>query len=141
MTTSIYRDKDFNLWVLLQQARDAVFKARDKELSPYGITPMETAVLFIIQAVGDQVTPAEISRWIFREHHTVTALLSRMQQKELVRKIKNPDRKNLWIVSLTEKGQNAYRQSVKRESIHTAMFLLSENERQQLESYLRKVRD
>ena len=62
MTTSIYRDKDFNLWVLLQQARDAVFKAREKELSPYGITPMETAVLFIIQAVGDQVTPAEAQR-------------------------------------------------------------------------------
>lgn len=141
MTTSLSRDKDFNLWVLLQQARDAVFKAREKELNQYGITPMEAAVLFTIQVIGDTATPAEIARWIFREHHTATALLNRMEKKGLVRKVKNPDRKSLWIVSLTEKGQNAYRQSVKRESIHTVMSFLSENERQQLESYLRKVRD
>ena len=141
MATSLSRDKDFNLWVLLQQARDAVFKAREKELSPYGITPMEAAALFTIQVIGDRATPAEISRWIFREHHTATALLSRMEKKGLVSKVKNPDRKSLWIVSLTEKGQNAYRQSLKRESIYSAMSPLSKNERQQLESYLRKVRD
>lgn len=81
MTTSLSRDKDFNLWVLLQQARDAVFKAREKELNQYGITPMEAAALFTIQAIGDTATLAEIARWIFREHHTATALLNRMERK------------------------------------------------------------
>ena len=33
MNASLSTDKDYNLWVLLHQARDAVFKARDKELS------------------------------------------------------------------------------------------------------------
>ena len=141
MNALLTTDRDYNLWVLLHQAKDAVFKAREKELSQYGISTMEAAALFIIQAIGNKPTPAEISRWIFREHHTVTALLSRMEKKGLITKVKDPDRKNTWRVDLTEKGQNAYRQSVKRESIHAAMSPLSQNERQQFESYLKKVRD
>lgn len=140
MNTLLTTDRDYNLWVLLHQAKDAVFKARQKELSQYGISAMEAAALFIIQAIGNKPTPAEISRWIFREHHTVTALLSRMEKKGLITKVKDPDRKNTWRVGLTEKGQNAYRQSVKRESIHAAMSSLSQNERRQFESYLKKVR-
>jgi MarR family transcriptional regulator for hemolysin len=134
-------DKDFNLWVLLNQAKDAVLKIREKELIQYGITAREAAALFIIQSIREKTTPAEIARWIFREHHTVTALLSRMERKGLVTKVKDSKRKSVWIVKLTEKGQNACRQSLKRESIHTAMSPLSGNERQQLESSLRKVRD
>ena len=141
MKTPLSEDKDFNLWVLLHQARDAVFKAREKELSQYGITTMESGVLFIIQRLGDKATPAEISRWIFREHHTVTSLLSRMERKGLITKARDLDRKNMWRVRVTEKGQKAYRQSVKRESIHMAMSPLSENERKQFESILREVRD
>jgi len=143
MSAPLSTDQDFSLWVFLHQTRDAVFKAREKELSQYEITTMEAGVLFIIQAIGDKATPAEISRWIFREHHTVTALLSRMEKKGLIMKAKANDlgMKKMWTVSLTEKGENAYRQSVKRESIHTAMSPLSENDRQQLESYLKKVRD
>lgn len=141
MNAPLSTDRDYNTWVLLHQAKDAVFKAREKELSQYGITAMEAAALFIIQAIGDKAKPAEISRWIFREHHTVSALLSRMEKKGLITKAKDLNRKNQWMIGLTEKGRNAYRQSVKRESIHAAMSPLSENERQRFESYLKKVRD
>ena len=89
MNAPLSTDQDYNLWVLLHQAKDAVFKAREKELSQYGISAMEAAALFIIQAIGDKATPAEISRWIFREHHTVTALLSRMEKKGLITKVKD----------------------------------------------------
>jgi DNA-binding MarR family transcriptional regulator len=64
-----------------------------------------------------------------------------MEKKGLITKVKDSDRKNMWRVALTEKGQNAYRQSVKRESIHAAMSSLSEKERLQLGSYLEKLRD
>ena len=64
-----------------------------------------------------------------------------MEKKGLITKVKDVDRKNIWKVSLTEKGGKAYRQSLKRESIHAVMSSLKENERQQLETYLRKIRD
>lgn len=141
MDSTSSEDRDFILWVLLRQARDAVFKVRENELRQYGISTIEAATLYAIQSIGDKATPAEISRWVFREHHTVSALLSRMQKKGLVTKTKDTSRKNIWRVSLTKKGKNAYRQSIKRESIHTALSPLSAKDRQRLESYLREIRD
>ena len=137
----VYEDKDYILWVLLLQARDGMLRAREKELSQYGVSTMDVSVLNAIYLIGDNTTPAEISRWIFREHNTVGSLLSRMEKKGLITKTRDSDRRNMWRVSLTEKGQNAYHQSVKRESVHAIMSILSKNERQRLELYIRKLRD
>jgi len=135
------KDEDYELWVLLYQAKDAIEIAREKELRPYGISPMQAAVLFIVQAIGDKATPAEISRWMFRQHHSVSGLLNRMEKAGLVKKTKDLDRKNLVRVTLTEKGQQAYRDSLKRESLHNIMPSLSKEKRQQLKSYLKELRD
>jgi len=134
-------DKDYALWALLVQAKDMVFKAREKELRQYGISPEEAAVLFIVQTLGNKVTPIEISRWLLREPHTVSGILSRMAKKGLVRKTKDLHKKNLVRVSLTGKGEQAYNQATKIESIHQIMSSLSEEESQQLGSCLRILRD
>ena len=84
MNTPSFGEKDFYLWVLVYQVQDAIFKARGKELSQYGVTARETATMHAIHSMGGKATPAEISRWTFREHHTVTALLGRMEKKGLV---------------------------------------------------------
>ncbi|UCH42218.1 MAG: hypothetical protein JSW16_05180, partial [Dehalococcoidales bacterium] len=55
-------DRDYEVWMLLNQASEAMFKAREKELNGNGVTAMEATALFIIQAIGNQATPAEISR-------------------------------------------------------------------------------
>ena len=141
MNAPILTDKVYNLWVLLHQTRDAIFKVRDKELAKHGISPAEAAALFIIQATGENVTPIEISRWMLREPHTVTGLLNRMEKKGLVRRSKDRDRKNLVRVSLTEKGKQVYNQSTERGSINSAISALSGPEQQQLGSYLQKLRD
>ena len=90
---------------------------------------------------GNDATPAEVSRRLFREHHTVGALLGRMEKRGLITRIKDSNRKNIWKVSVTKKGDNAYRQSIIRESIHEAFSVLSDKEHKQLESSLRKLRD
>jgi len=134
-------DQDYKLWVLLDQAEHAVSKAREKELSHYSITTVQAAVLFIIQAIGNEATPAEISRWLFRKSHSVSGLLSRMEKEGLVRKVKDLDRKNMVRVTLTEKGQQIYRQSNKRRFIRKIMSCLSEEEHQQLTSCLERLRN
>jgi len=134
-------DQDYNLWVLLQQVGHAAFKARQKELNQYSISNTQAMVLFVIQAIGNKATPAEISRWVFREPHTVSGLLNRMEKEGLVRKVKDLERKNLVRVSITEKGQQAYHQSTKIESIRKVISSLSEEERQQLRSSLETLRD
>ena len=58
-----------------------------------------------------------------------------------MRKVKDFDRKNLVRVILTEKGQQAYYQSSEIKSIRQIVSSLSEEERQQLRSYMETLRD
>lgn len=141
MQDNMPEDQDYNSWVLLHQTRDVIYNAREKELRKHGISPMEAAVLFIVQAIGDEAIPAEISRWIFRKQHTVTSLLIRMERKGLVNRTRDLARKNLVRISVTEKGKQAYHNSMKRNSIHKIMSALSQEERKQLNSSLLKLRD
>jgi len=141
MKDSAFTDQDYNLWVLIAQTRHAMLKARQQELSQYNIPARQAAVLFAIQAIGDKATPAEIARVVFRESHSVSELLSRMEKQGLVKKVKDLDKRNLVRVTLTEKGREANYQSTKRESIHRIMSSLSEEKRQQLGSCMRILWD
>ena len=134
-------DRDFEVWTLLSQASDAIFKAREKELNGNGFTAMEATALFIIQAIGDRATPAEISRWILREPHSVSGLLDRMERRGLIERTKDLEWKNMVRVTVTEKGKKAYEMSTERESIHNILSVLSAEECQQLSSCLRTLRD
>ena len=133
-------DEDYSLWVLLNQAKDTIFAAREEELRPYGTSPMQAAVLFVIQAIGSEATPAEIARWLLRNPNTVSDFLNRMERAGLIRKTRDLDRKNVIRVTMTEKGRQAYDNSRKLESIHRIMSCLSKEERQHLRSYLEKLR-
>ncbi len=133
------KDRDYELWWLILHLRRAMRKIRARELFQYGITPEEATVLFVVQAIGNKATPAEIARYLLREPHTISGLLSRMAEGGLVRKSKDLDRKNMVRVELTDKGHKAYKQSTKRESIHRVMSCLSEEDRQQIRVPLEKL--
>ena len=135
------KDLDFDLWVLLRRTSHVVLKARDRELAKYGISAVQAAVLFLVRELGRDAIPAEISRQLLRDAHSVSGLLSRMEKDGLVRKVKDLDRKNLVRVELTEKGNEAFNKSTRRESISGIMSSLPDKEQRQLMSYLRTVRD
>jgi len=52
MESLLSEDQDYELWWLILQTRRAMYKARARELWQYGITPEESAVLLVIQAIG-----------------------------------------------------------------------------------------
>ena len=139
--TSTASEQDFELWVLLHQTSDAMTRAREKELRKAGISKIEAGVLFALKHITTPATPAAISRWLFREPHTTSELLSRMQKKDLVRKAKDLERKNQVRVVMTEKGEEAYRQSREIEVIPRMLSRLSPAERNKLRTYLGKLRD
>jgi len=134
------KDQDYELWVLLAQAREAMYKARKKELIKYDLSPRQSAVLFAIQAIGDGATLTDIARLLFRELHSTSELLARMEKEGLIEKVKDIKKGSRIKITLTKKGQEAYNQSSKRESIREIMSCLSEEERQQLWSSLKKIR-
>ena len=130
------REDCIELWVLLAQTREAMYKARKKELSRYSISPRQVAVLATIKAIGDKATPAEISRRLVRESHSVGGILDRMEKQGLIRRDKDLERRNLVRVSITEKGQQVYSQVANKESICKIVSALSPRQRQQLMSCL-----
>ena len=141
MNTLLSTDQDYNLWVLMRQTRDAMTKARERELEKYGISSIQAAVLFTVQSIGVEATPAEISRRLVREPHSVSGLLSRMEKQGLIKRVKDLPKRNMLRVVMTEKGETAYDQSTKRTTMHEIIGILSENERRRLWDDLEKLRD
>ncbi len=132
-------DEDQDLWLLLTHTRYAVFRAREKELQRYGITPEQVSLLFVVKAKDNKVTPADLARYLIRQPHTVSALVDRMAKRGLVKKVKDLERKNLVRVSITEKGQRAYEQSTKRGPIHRIMGELDPGEKKKFRRYLETI--
>jgi DNA-binding MarR family transcriptional regulator len=134
-------DRDYNLVSLIRQTRDAVIKARERELAHIGISSIQASLLSILKEIGNKATPAEISRRLVREPHSVSALLNRMEKKGLIRKIKDLPRKNMIRVTMTQKGKTVYHHSTKRVSVHEIMSTLNEDEKKVLHLLLEKLLD
>lgn len=141
MKDYLAEDKDYDLWMLLAQTHHLVAKLRDKEVSQYGISREQAFILFIIQALGNKATPANISRHTVLQLNTISEIINRMVKNGLVTKTKESEGRTRIKVKFTEKGQWAYYQSVKRESMHSIMTALSEEKRQQLQLCLEILRD
>ena len=140
MQQKLSKEQCFQVWLILSQVNDAIFKAREKELSKMGVTAMEAAVLNIVRAIGNEATPAEVSRWLLREPHSVSGLLNRMVKRGLIKKTKDLKWKNLIRVTITEKGKEAYEKSLNAVSVDNVVSALSAEECQQLSSYIMKLR-
>jgi len=131
---------DYELWVLLHQTRDAIYKAREKEVEVYGLTPIKAATVFIIQAIGDRATPAEIARWLLREPNSVSELLDRMAKDGLIIKTRDLERKTQVRITLTEKGHQALEQSRDYKTVQNILSALSGEEKKQMRLLLEKLR-
>lgn len=112
---------DDEVYGLIYETRDAFFRARSNELNKWGITEIEAHALVKIKQIGKDATPTQIAQLMFREHNTVSALLTRMEKKGFITRKKDPERKNIWRINFTSKGEIALQQSLKRESMHNVL--------------------
>lgn len=127
------------LWALSGQASNAMDRAADHEFRQIGVTMMQAAVLFFVKNAKKPVTPAQISRWLFRELHAVSQLLVRMENKALIRETKELERKSLVRVALTEKGEKTYQQQGEMRIISRILSSLYPKECDNLGACLKKL--
>jgi len=128
------------LGVLLQQVRDLMVAAKDSDLRQHNITVRQLAILDIISTLGGKVTPTELSTKIFRRPHSVSNLITRMENRGLVRRTINPDVKNRINITLTDKGKRILEDSIEPDTVPEIISCLSEQEIQQLISMLKRIR-
>ena len=134
-------DEIWNLWTMLEQVHAGMTLARDRELEKDGLSTIKSAALFIIDSIGNEATPAEISRWILRRPHSVSGLLDRMERDGMIKKTKNLHKRNLVRVTITPKGRKAYQVSLKRKSIGQVVNIMTANERKDLYVALERLRN
>ena len=139
MDTRPISDEYFVLWVMIAQTKDAILKARQRDYARFNISNERRAVLWSIQNNGGHATPVEISRQLFRELHSVTEMLKRMEKEGLIQRYKGSGRSR-FEVKLTEKGLEVFNQSLHNETDERIFSVLTKKERERLASYLWKLR-
>jgi DNA-binding MarR family transcriptional regulator len=132
-------DEYFMLWILIAQTKDAILRARERDYARYGISNERRAVLYSIQNNGGRATPVEIARGLFRELHSITEMLKRMEQDGLISKEKCSGRSRAEVV-LTAKGLDVFNQSLHNQTDKRIFSALTRTERERLASYLWKLR-
>jgi len=67
------------LIALLDESCHASNRVIENSFRSVGLSMMQAGVLLAITTVREPVTPADLSRWMFREPHTIFALLKQME--------------------------------------------------------------
>lgn len=130
----------WDLYVLLRQTNDSIYRSRGKDMARYGLSPAQAGALNVIHSLGEDATPLEVSRWMFREPHSISILLTRMESKGLIKKSPFPNSKKMIKISLTKKGYKAYENSLEMESIRNIFSVLSKTKQKQLYTLLEELR-
>jgi len=115
-------------------------RAWGMELGQIGLTVPQALVLTMVAGATEPITPMKLSKLLHREPHTISALLSRMEVQDLVKKERNLERGNWVRVTLTKKGKEAYERLVLARRVRNVTECLSKQELDALNKMNRKLR-
>jgi len=141
MAQKIKADKDFTLLKQLLQVSDILFKIMERDLLSQNLSATAADILFFVDAMGEDVTPAKISRMMLREPISIRQLLARMEKHGLVERTKNMEHKNQIRVMLTAKGEKARRRAMKKEGATGIISRLSDVQQKQLKATLTTLKE
>lgn len=140
MAQQIKADKDYTLVAQIMQVADIFVKVRERELLPQNLSATSAAVLFFVDAMGKDVTPARISRMLLREPHSISGILIRMEKQGLIKRTKNMERKNYIRITLTAKGEKALQQAMKKEGTQQVLSRITAEQQKQLKASLTSLK-
>lgn len=103
-------------------------RAREVELARAGISLSEAGALYFLKSAKEPLTPAQLARLVHKEPHSVSGRLRRMEAEGLVKRTKNPKRKNQVLVSLTKKGKETYKRQIDKTVTRNITSCLSKRE-------------
>jgi DNA-binding MarR family transcriptional regulator len=127
------------VWGLLHKVQHLLHRAREMELENDGLSTVAAGVLSFVDGSKKPVTPSMLSRYLHRQPHTISGLVSRMEKQGLVKKVKDLERKNQVHVTLTTKGKRLAQKLDKRPVAFNALSTLSEQELTNMAKYLNKL--
>jgi DNA-binding MarR family transcriptional regulator len=141
LKTKRKEEAQYDLWILMSRVYHMIAKIRNMEMGKYGILPIQSYMLYMIRAMGNATTPAQLSRFVYQQRNSVSDILKRMEKQGLVTKEKRSDVNGRILVKMTAKGERALELSQNRFHLNNIMSALDEEKRRELESLLVLLRD
>ncbi|MBT3362730.1 MAG: MarR family transcriptional regulator [Chloroflexi bacterium] len=117
-------EDEMKLWFVFYRTAYAIKRNRERELSKYGVTWIQAAVLLAIQKAEEPPTPTEIARRLFRQVHTISELLKRMENQNLVKRVKDLKKKNVIRILLTSEGKKILAKTHQTQVVHEIFSVL-----------------
>jgi len=139
MPDSRHFNEDERAFINLASTNMTLQRAIDLELSRVGLTIPQAGVLYFLKHTKEPLTPMKLSRRLNRQPHTVSALVTRMEAQGLVKATKDLERKNWVRLSLTKKGQEAFKRQLGERVAFNATSCLSKKERDTLNGICKKL--
>lgn len=121
-------------WAQLRHAWLAMSKVAEARLHEVDSTHESVGILWACRDYPGPLHPAEIARLVFKEPHTVVALLNRLEKQGLIKRIPKAQGHPLTEIKLTSEGKKACSQRVDilKDVIAELMSALSDEELEQL---------
>lgn len=137
-----FPDAALTAWLLFRQTRDVLYKLAERELHKLGLTHEKISALWVCKVYPSPLTPAEMSRALFRESQTVAALVTGMEKEGLVKRVSKRKGHPFTEIKLTAKGEETYRSGIEVITglARKIMSSLSAKELEHFLELLRKLR-
>lgn len=90
---------------LLTTAQHTVFQYLSQRLAPYDITPSQYGILNCLWINDGTCLPRQIAELLCLETSTVSGILDRMQKKDLIDRVINPENRREILAMITPKGE------------------------------------
>ena len=114
-------------------------RAHNLELAKVDLNLPQASVLYLLKTAKEPTTPVMMARMMHRPHHTVSALLHRMEAQGLVSTKRDLKRKNWVRVSLTNEGEESLKRWSTRTAVADTFSCLSKKESQALYEITKKL--
>ena len=127
-------------WMRLFRTYKVLERAREVELAKADLSLAQAGVLYFLKDAKEPLTPSKLARLMYKEPHTISGLISRMEARGLVHKKKDLGRKNLVRVSLTKKGEEAFKRQLGKTAVMNVTSCLSKTDLDKLNVLSDKLR-
>lgn len=133
------RDLDLIVETVIYLQTESRRLARE-QCQRFGITATQLNVVKLLDEIGD-LSLSELSRRIAAQNSTVTGIVDRMVQADLVQREQSADDRRVWRIRLTERGKEVARKIdvAPWDVLRRAVEALEKKEKETLMTILRKV--
>ena len=125
---------------LLYGIATIVRKVSERMLAPLGVSMAQMPVLVVLRDARHPLMISEVARRLYLETPSITTMIDRLSERDLVERIDDPKDRRKTLIALTQKGRGVLNRICgPYRDLHEEMFgVLDDDERENLMATMQK---